>query len=76
MLLSLLGMGMLGGAGLSARAAPEMQAVGGDMARLAARIRPLLQGERDADRLSAGMTVRGRALVVSIVEELSRLEPQ
>jgi len=53
-----------------------MQSVGGDMARLASRIRPLLQGERDPDRLAEGMTVRGRALVVSIVEELARLEPQ
>jgi len=53
-----------------------MQAVGGDMARLAARIRPLLDGERDADRLAEGMGVRGRDLVVSLVEELARLEPQ
>lgn len=54
--------------------AQQMLQAGGDMARLAAILRPLVQGERDADKLTAGMGQEGEKLVVAILEELGRLD--
>jgi hypothetical protein len=54
--------------------AQQMLQAGGDMARLAAILRPLVQGERDADRLSQGMGVEGQKLVVAILGELAKLD--
>lgn len=54
--------------------AQQMLQAGGDMARLAAILRPLVQGERDADKLTAGMGADGQKLVVTIIEELVRLD--
>jgi len=54
--------------------AQQMLQAGGDMARLAAILRPLVQGERDADKLSQGMSVDGQKLVVGILEELAKLD--
>ena len=54
--------------------AQQMLQAGGDMARLAAILRPLVQGERDADKLTAGMGPEGQKLVVAILEELDRLD--
>jgi hypothetical protein len=54
--------------------AQQMLQAGGDMARLAAILRPLVQGERDADKLTAGMSADGRKLVVAILEELALLD--
>ncbi len=54
--------------------AEQMQAVGGDMARLGGLLRPLMHGERDADRLCKGMGKLGESLVLSILSELARLE--
>ena len=54
--------------------AQQMLKAGGDMARLAGILRPLVQGERDADKLTAGMTADGQKLVLSILEELARLD--
>ena len=54
--------------------AEQMSKVGGDMARVAALIRPLINGERDPDRLCARLDTRGRQLVLQILEELGRLE--
>jgi hypothetical protein len=54
--------------------AQQMLKAGGDMARLAAILRPLVQGERDADKLSQGMGVEGQKLVVAILEELAKLD--
>jgi hypothetical protein len=54
--------------------AQQMLQAGGDMARLAAILRPLVQGERDADKLTAGMGAEGQKLVVAILEELARLD--
>jgi len=39
-----------------------------------ADIRPLIDGERDANRLCQGMDAQGERLVLSILEELGRLE--
>ena len=46
----------------------------GDMARLAGILRPLVQGERDADRLTDGMGPDGEKLVLLILQELARLD--
>jgi len=54
--------------------AQQMLQAGGDMARLAAILRPLVQGERDAEKLSRGMSPEGQKLVVAIIEELARLD--
>lgn len=54
--------------------AQQMLQAGGDMARLAGILRPLVQGERDADKLSSGMGAEGQKLVVAILEELARLD--
>jgi hypothetical protein len=43
------------------------------MGRLAAVIRPLINGERDPDRLCARLDTRGQQLVLQILEELGRL---
>jgi hypothetical protein len=52
----------------------QMLSVGGDMARLAATFRPLIDGERDADKLARGMGPQGRGLLLSIIEELAKLD--
>jgi hypothetical protein len=54
--------------------AQQMLQAGGDMARLAAILRPLVQGERDADKLSQGMGVEGQKLVIAILDELAKLD--
>lgn len=59
---------------LLANMAQQMLAAGGDMARLAGIIRPLVQGERDADRLTQGMSVEGEKLVLAILQELGKLD--
>lgn len=57
---------------LLADMAEQMSAAGGDMARLAAIMRRLVNGERDADALTQGMGAQGRGLVLSILEELGK----
>jgi len=54
--------------------ARQMMRAGGDMARLAGILRPLVQGERDADKLTKGMGSEGEKLVLLILEELARLD--
>lgn len=54
--------------------ATQMLQAGGDMARLAACIRPLVTGERDADRLCQGMGDAGQKLLLGILHELGKLE--
>jgi hypothetical protein len=59
---------------LIAGMATQMLKAGGDMARLASSIRPLVTGERDADKLCQGMTAKGEKLVEQILQELGKLE--
>ncbi len=59
---------------LIANMATQMLKAGGDMARMASIIRPLVTGERDADRLCNGMSDKGEKLVQQILQELSKLE--
>jgi hypothetical protein len=54
--------------------AKHMLALGGDMALLSARLRDLLNGERDAEKLARGMGPAARGLMTAIVEELRRGE--
>jgi len=55
--------------------AGQMMRAGGNMARLAGILRPLVQGERDADKLTQGMGPEGEKLVLLILEELVKLDP-
>ena len=59
---------------LVANMAKQMLAAGGDMGILAGRIRPLVEGERDADKLSENMSGKGQQLMVKILDELLKLE--
>jgi hypothetical protein len=54
--------------------ATTMMAGGGDMARLAAVMRPLIEGERAPEKLCKGMTAQGESLVLAILAELGKLE--
>lgn len=57
---------------LIADMAEQMSAAGGDMARLAAVMRRLVNGERDLDTLSKGMGAQGEQLLQSLVGELEQ----
>ncbi len=54
--------------------ADQMRRAGGEMQRFAAVLRPLINGERNADRLARGLPPRGRQLLLSLLEELGRLD--
>jgi len=54
--------------------AKQMLSAGGDMGILSGRLRPLIEGERDPDKLSDKMSENGRRLMLDIIEELIRLE--
>ena len=54
--------------------AEQMSRAGGSMARLAAVIRPLINGERDPDKLCAGLNSQTEAVVLGILDELKRAE--
>ena len=54
--------------------AKQMLQAGGDMGILAGRIRPLVEGERDPDKLSDKMGEKGQKLMLEIIEELLKLE--
>jgi len=57
---------------LLASMAEQMSGAGGDMARLAAIMRRLVNGERDADMLTQGMEAQGKGLVMAILKELEK----
>jgi len=52
----------------------QMSRVGGDMSRISAIFRRLVDGERDPDALTKGMAKRAEELTLSILEELGKLE--
>lgn len=58
-----------------ANMAEQMMKAGGDMARLGGMMRRLVDGERDADKLTKGMGPLGKELVVNLLDELARLRP-
>lgn len=57
-----------------AEMADQMSKVGGPMARLAAVIRPLINGERDPDRLCKQMDGNTQTMVLGILAELKKLK--
>jgi hypothetical protein len=59
-----------------ANMAEQMMKAGGDMARLGGMMRRLVDGERDAAKLSKGMGPLGKELVVNLLDELAKLRPQ
>ena len=52
--------------------AEQMARAGGDMGRLGAVMHRLTRGERDADKLSAGIGARGKQLILSLLAELAQ----
>ncbi|MFB6259796.1 MAG: hypothetical protein ABEJ96_08620 [Thiohalorhabdaceae bacterium] len=58
----------------AAQMAEQMHQAGGEMAQIAAVIRPLINGERDRGTLTRGMGDQGQQLVDGILEELAQLE--
>ena len=56
--------------------ARQMQRAGGDMARMGAALGPLSRGERNPQRLGAGMGALGRSLLRSVLDELAKAEQQ
>lgn len=59
---------------LLADMAQQMLKMGGDMARLAGVMNPIARGEWEPEKLTRGMGPQGERLVLSILEELQRLE--
>ena len=57
---------------LVSQMAEQMSRVGGDMGRVAAVIRPMINGERDPETLCSKMDARGRQLVLQILDELGK----
>lgn len=55
-----------------ANMAEQMVKAGGDMARLGAIMRRLIDGERDAEQLMRGMSGLGRTLVLDILDQLAK----
>ena len=57
---------------LISQMAEQMSKVGGDMAKVAAVIRPLINGERNADKLCSNLDTRSQQLVLQILDELGK----
>lgn len=53
--------------------AEQMQKAGGDMGMVAGRIRQLIDGERDPDKLCKGASPRAESLLTDILSELGKL---
>ncbi|TCK19104.1 hypothetical protein DFR30_2398 [Thiogranum longum] len=54
--------------------AQQMMHAGGDMARLAGILRPLVQGNREPEELTEGMSEEGEKLVMGILAELEKMD--
>ena len=54
--------------------AERMTRVGGEMAMVASVLRPIINGERNADKLTRNLGARSKTLVLTILEALGRLE--
>lgn len=54
--------------------AEQMTRVGGDMGRMGGIIRRLVDGERDPEMLSKGMTAQGESLLLAVLDELGKLD--
>lgn len=51
----------------------QMRLAGGDMARLSSMMKRLIEGERDANILCQGMGDKGEKFILSIIEQLDKL---
>lgn len=69
------GTGDVGALKIAGDMAAQMQQAGGDMALLSAALRPMINGERDIEKLAPRMTATGEALVQAILNELALLQP-
>jgi hypothetical protein len=58
---------------LVANMAEQMSHAGGEMAQLAAIVRPLINGERDPEQLCRDLSAQGETLVHAILAELNQL---
>lgn len=56
--------------------ASQLSQIGGDMARVASRIHPMIQGERDGEKLCVGISGDSLKLMRDILMELRKIEPQ
>ena len=54
--------------------AEQMSRAGGDMARVAGAIRPMINGERNPEVLGRHMDLRGQQLLHNILDELGKLD--
>ena len=54
--------------------AEQMSTTQGDLARFSTLIKPLVDGERDVDKLCDKVGPQGESLIVSILSELSKLD--
>ncbi|MDH5484788.1 MAG: hypothetical protein OEY43_06075 [Gammaproteobacteria bacterium] len=54
--------------------AEQMSNTQGDLARFSTLIKPMVDGERDIDRLCGKIGPQGESLVVSIISELAKLD--
>lgn len=52
----------------------QMTSAGGEMAQISGRFRQLINGERNADILTSGVSQKSRSLLLSILDELAKLE--
>lgn len=52
----------------------QMQQAGGSMAQVAGRFRQLIDGERDADKLTERTDAKAESLILNIIEELAKLD--
>ena len=59
---------------LISQMAEQMSKTGGDLAQLSAIIKPMIDGERDVDKLMAKMGAQGESLIIAIVNELAKLD--
>lgn len=72
-IISAAGRGDVAALHMLANMSEQMVRAGGDMAKLGAAMRQFVDGERDADKLTKGMSVQGQELVYSILTELGKL---
>ena len=54
--------------------AEQMSMTGGDMARVGAILKDMIDGERDVDKLCDKVGPQGESLIVQILDELGKLE--
>jgi hypothetical protein len=54
--------------------AEQMSSAGGDMSRLGGIMKAIVDGDRNTEALTKGMASQGRTLVISILDELGKIQ--